>query len=110
MTSEVATIILAGGEGVRLRPLTQIRCKPAISFGGRYRLIDVAISNAINAKMTDIYVLSQFLASTLNNYLLEAYPSHNEKNAHLEILSPEDSPHGNVWYNGTADSVRQNLS
>ncbi len=107
--SEVATVILAGGEGTRLQPLTQIRCKPAISFGGRYRLIDVAISNAINAKMNDIYVLTQFLAASINNYLLEAYPTHGGREAHIEILSPEDSPHGNVWYKGTADSVRQNL-
>ena len=109
MNNKVATIILAGGEGTRLQPLTEIRCKPAVTFGGRYRIIDVAVSNAINSGFTDIFVLSQFLASTLNNYLLETYPSHNEGYAHLEVLSPEDSPHGNVWYKGTADSVRQNL-
>lgn len=106
----VATIVLAGGEGTRLKPLTQIRCKPAVTFGGRYRIIDVAISNAINSGFHDIYVLSQFLASTLNNYLLETFPTHSEGYAHVEVLSPEDSPHGNVWYKGTADAVRQNLA
>ncbi len=106
----VATIILAGGEGTRLKPLTQIRCKPAVTFGGRYRIIDVAISNAINSGLKDIYVISQFLASTLNNYLLETFPSHSEGSAHLEVLSPEDSPKGNIWYKGTADAVRQNLA
>ncbi len=108
--SDVVSIILAGGEGVRLKPLTQIRCKPAITFGGRYRLIDIAISNAINARIPEIYVLTQFLASTLNNYLLEAYQHNLENQTHIEVFSPEDSPHGNVWYKGTADSVRQNLS
>lgn len=108
--NSVATIILAGGEGTRLQPLTQIRCKPAVTFGGRYRIIDVAVSNAINSGFKDIYVISQFLASTLNNYLLETYPSKSDGHAHVEVLSPEDSPHGNVWYKGTADCVRQNLA
>lgn len=108
--SEVAAIILAGGEGTRLQPLTQIRCKPAMTFGGKYRIIDVAISNAIHSDITDIYVISQFLASTLNNYLLETYPSHSDSRAHVEVLSPEDSPYGNVWYQGTADCVRKNLA
>jgi glucose-1-phosphate adenylyltransferase len=110
-SSEVATIILAGGEGTRLKPLTEIRCKPAVTFGGRYRIIDVAISNAINAGFNDIYVLSQFLAASLTGYLLDTYTTDALFGAHLEVLTPEQSSdHKKMWYEGTADAVRKNLS
>ena len=108
MTREVATLILAGGVGARLQPLTTTRCKPAISFAGRYRLIDIAISNAINSGFTEIYILSQFLASSLTRYLMETYHTHN-KGINLEILVPEESCVQKVWYEGTADAVRKNL-
>ncbi len=109
-SSDVATIILAGGEGTRLKPLTEIRCKPAVTFGGRYRIIDVAISNSINAGFNDIYVLSQFLAASLTGYLLDTYSGDGMFGAHLEVLTPEQtSDHKKIWYEGTADAVRKNL-
>ncbi len=108
MTKEVATLILAGGEGARLQPLTTTRCKPAISFAGRYRLIDIAMSNAINSGFTEIYVLSQFLASSLTHYLMETYSPHIH-GLHLEILVPEQAGIQKIWYEGTADAVRKNL-
>jgi glucose-1-phosphate adenylyltransferase len=107
--SEVATIILAGGEGRRLQPLTQMRCKPAVNFAGRYRIIDIAISNAINARYKDIFILSQFLADSLNNYLINTYGDLKLLGANLKILSPKKTEEQNIWYQGTADAVRKNL-
>ncbi len=110
-TDDVASVILAGGEGVRLKPLTEIRCKPAVTFGGRYRIIDVAISNSIHAGFKDIYVLSQFLAASLTSYILETYSSAGFSGAHIEVLTPEQSSDNKkVWYEGTADAVRKNLT
>ena len=99
MHDHVAIVILAGGEGTRLKPLTETRCKPAITFGANHRIIDVALSNAIHANIPHIYVITQFLASTLNNYIATTY-----KNIHL--LPPPAS----YRYKGTADAVRKNLS
>lgn len=104
-----AVIVLAGGEGTRLQPLTETRCKPAISFGGRYRIIDVPLSNALHGGFKDIFVISQFLATSLNNYILDTYTSDSPHGAHIELLSPEENSKEKVWYNGTADAVRKNL-
>jgi glucose-1-phosphate adenylyltransferase len=91
--------ILAGGEGVRLRPLTEHRSKPAVPFGGRYRLIDVAISNALKPKWDRVFAITQFLAPSLNQYISETYGST------VSILSPKDK-----LYKGTADCIAAHLS
>lgn len=106
---QVACIVLAGGQGTRLFPLTQARCKPAVTFGGRYRLIDIPLSHALNAKIQNIYVISQYLASGLHQHILETYPLDLFHETKIHLLSPEETPQRKVWYNGTADAIRQNL-
>lgn len=109
LSEKVASIILAGGEGKRLYPLTKFRCKPAVSFGGLYRLIDIPISNSINAQIQNIYVLSQYLATSLHQHIIETYqldPFHLTK---IHLLSPEERAKGPEWYRGTGDAVRKNL-
>lgn len=106
---EIACIILAGGQGTRLFPLTKNRCKPAVSFGSRYRLIDIPLSHALNAQIPHIYVISQYLSSSLHQHILESYQLDLMREARLNLLSPEETADKKVWYNGTADAVRQNL-
>lgn len=106
---QVACIVLAGGQGTRLFPLTQNRCKPAVSFGSRYRLIDIPLSHALNAQIPHIYVISQYLSSSLHQHILETYQLDLMRNARLVLLSPEETSKKKVWYKGTADAVRQNL-
>ncbi|MBS0620732.1 MAG: NTP transferase domain-containing protein [Verrucomicrobia bacterium] len=109
LSGSVATIILAGGQGTRLFPLTQHRCKPAVSFGGHYRLIDIPISNALNAQIHRIFVISQYLASSLHEHIVETYPLDPFRALKIQLLSPEETPEHKTWYKGTADAVRQNL-
>lgn len=109
LTDRVACIILAGGQGTRLFPLTQHRCKPAANFGGRYRLIDVPISNSLNSNMNHIFVISQYFSSALNQHIQETFPLDHFQGGSLNLLCPEERPDGKVWYNGTADAVRKNL-
>ena len=105
----VSCIILAGGQGTRLFPLTQSRCKPAVSFGGRYRLIDIPLSHALNARIQNVYVISQYLASGLHQHILETYQLDLFRDSRIFLLSPEETLHRKVWYKGTADAIRQNL-
>jgi glucose-1-phosphate adenylyltransferase len=105
----IAVIILGGGEGKRLEPLTRARCKPAISFGGRYTLIDVPISHALSSGLRHIYVIGQYLASTLQKHLLQTYLHHGVAQNQIQMLVPEEREGGKVWYKGTADAIRQNL-
>ncbi|MBA2728665.1 MAG: glucose-1-phosphate adenylyltransferase [Parachlamydiaceae bacterium] len=107
--SEVTTIILGGGEGKRLFPLTQSCCKPNISFGGRYRLIDVPISSAINSGCHKIFVITQFLSTALHRHIIKTYSHFGFDSSGIEILSPELKPGKKSWFEGTADAVRQNL-
>lgn len=109
LTDRVACIILAGGQGTRLFPLTQHRCKPAVNFGGRYRLVDVPISNSLNSNMNHIYVISQYFSSALNQHIKETFPLDHFQGGSLNLLCPEERPDGKVWYEGTADAVRKNL-
>jgi len=106
---KVASVILAGGQGTRLYPLTQTRCKPAVCFGGRYRLIDIPISNSLNAQIHRIFVISQYFASSLHQHILETYQLDYFRQSKIQMLCPEETPYRKVWFEGTADAVRQNL-
>lgn len=105
----VATIVLAGGQGTRLFPLTAQRCKPAVAFGGRYRLIDIPLSNSLNARINQIYVISQYFASDLHQHILSTYKLDMFRDGRLELLTPQETLGGKSWFKGTADAVRQNL-
>lgn len=105
----VASIILGGGEGTRLHPLTLTRCKPAINFGGKYRLIDVPISNSIHANCDKIFILTQFLSSSLHHHIFQTYMQGGKAAEIIEILTAEQKPNHKSWFQGTADAVRQNL-
>lgn len=105
----VATVILAGGEGTRLFPLTVSRCKPAVCFGGHYRLIDIPISNSLNSRMRRIYIISQYFASGLHQHILSTYHLDQFQPGGFELISPEDTGQSKRWFKGTADAVRQSL-
>ena len=107
--NKIASIILGGGKGTRLFPLTKTRCKPAISFGGRYRIIDVPISNSLNSDINKIYVLTQFLSGNLHRHILDTYRFSYPSQGFIELLSAEQKLEKNSWFKGPADSVRQNL-
>ncbi len=108
-TARVAAIILGGGEGTRLHPLTLSRCKPAISFGAKYRLIDVPISHCIHAHLAHIYVITQFLSSSLHHHIARTYMESGKSRGKIDLLTAEQRPAERNWYQGTADAVRQNL-
>src|SRR5271169_1459564 len=105
----VASIILAGGQGSRLFPLTQTRCKPSVSFGGRYRLIDIPLSNSLNSHIEHIYVISQYFTSFLHQHIMETYPVDQSRASKIHLLSPEEKFENKNWYKGTADAIRQNI-
>lgn len=105
----VAAIILGGGQGNRLFPLTISRCKPAICFGGRYRLIDVPVSNAIHSGCQKIFIITQFLSTSLHRYISQTYNLGSLTSGFIDVLSSEERHSQQVWFQGTADAVRQNL-
>jgi len=105
----ICCLILGGGQGSRLFPLTQSRCKPAISLLGRYRLIDIPLSNALHSGIEKIFVLTQFLAASLHKHIFRTYRSHNTPSGFIELLAAEQKPEKSDWYQGTADAIRQNL-
>lgn len=102
-------VILAGGRGERLFPLTQHRAKPAVPFGGRYRLIDIVLSNFVNSGILSIYVLTQFKAQSLLEHLDRGWRTTDFLGEHFVIPVPAQMRLGDDWYQGTADSVYQNL-
>jgi glucose-1-phosphate adenylyltransferase len=106
---KVATIILAGGQGTRLFPLTSTRCKPAVSFGGRYRLIDVPLSNSLNSNINQIFVVSQYFVAELHQHILTTYQLDMFCTGGLELLTPQETSKGKAWFKGTADAIRQSL-
>src|SRR5262250_626414 len=104
--SHVVSIILAGGAGKRLFPLTQDRSKPAVPLGGKYRLIDVPISNCLNSGLKKIFVLTQFNSASLNRHIANTY---RFAEGFIEVLAAEQTMHNTNWFQGTADAVRQHL-
>ena len=107
--SRTAAIILGGGQGSRLFPLTLWRCKPAMHFGGHYRLIDVPISNAINSGCNKIYVITQYLSTSLHQHIFKTYRCDSFTSGFLELLPAEEKHQNRSWFAGTADAVRQNI-
>jgi len=107
MTSDTLAIILGGGQGSRLFPLTATRSKPAVPIGGKYRLIDVPISGCLHADIRRIYVLTQFNSASLNRHISNTYRLDRFSGGFVEILAAEQTPDNPNWYQGTADAVRQ---
>jgi glucose-1-phosphate adenylyltransferase len=107
MNNEVLAIILGGGQGSRLFPLTQHRSKPAVPIGGSYRLIDIPVSNCLHADIRRIFVLTQFNSASLNRHISQTYRMDPFSQGSVEILAAEQTPDNPNWYQGTADAVRQ---
>lgn len=107
--SQVLSIILGGGKGTRLFPLTQARAKPAVPFGGKYRLVDIPISNCINSALRQIYILTQFNSASLHMHLAHTYMFDSFSRGFVEILAAEQTFEHSGWYEGTADAVRKNF-
>ena len=105
--NDVLTIILGGGRGTRLFPLTQLRSKPAVPIGGKWRLIDIPISNCLHAGLERIYVLTQFNSASLNRHIARTYRMDVFSGGFVEVLAAEQTPEGERWFQGTADAVRQ---
>lgn len=102
-------IIMGGGAGTRLFPLTQDRAKPAVPIGGKYRLVDIPISNCLNSGIRSIYVLTQFNSTSLHRHINESYKFDAFNHSFVEILAAQQTHQHSAWYQGTADAVRQNL-
>ncbi|MEP6613481.1 MAG: glucose-1-phosphate adenylyltransferase [Mucilaginibacter sp.] len=109
MTSKVICIVLGGGQGSRLAPLTTTRSKPAVPIAGKYRLVDIPISNCLHSGIHRIYVLTQFNSASLNKHIKNTYHFSNFSEAFVDILAAEQTPTNVGWYQGTADAVRQSL-
>lgn len=105
----VLSIILGGGKGTRLFPLTQYRSKPAVPLGGKYRLIDIPISNCLNSGINRIYLLTQFNSVSLHQHIRQTYRFDRFDGGFVEILAAQQTMEGEAWYQGTADAVRKNL-
>jgi glucose-1-phosphate adenylyltransferase len=108
-STHVISIILAGGAGKRLFPLTQDRSKPAVPLAGKYRLIDIPISNCINSRLRRIFVLTQYNSASLNRHVTNSYRFDPFNGGHIEVLAAEQTMKSTRWFQGTADAVRQHL-
>lgn len=107
--AKVLSIILGGGKGTRLYPLTKERSKPAVPFGGRHRIVDIPISNCINSGFRQIYILTQFNSASLHMHISKAYNFDRFSHGFVEILAAEQTLEHSGWYEGTADAVRKNF-
>ncbi len=109
MKSSVIAIILGGGRGTRLHPLTKFRSKPAVPIAGKYRLVDIPISNCLNSDIRQIFVLTQFNSASLNRHIKNTYNFDVFSSGFVDILAAEQTPKSQNWFQGTADAVRQSL-
>lgn len=109
MTEKVLGVILGGGQGSRLAPLTLTRSKPAVPIGGKYRLVDIPISNCLNSGIHRMFVLTQFNSASLNKHIKNTYHFSHFSDAFVDILAAEQTPENPTWFQGTADAVRQTM-
>src|SRR5690348_14548184 len=107
--NDVLSLILGGGKGTRLYPLTKLRSKPAVPVAGKYRLIDIPISNCLNSGLNRIYVLTQFLSVSLHRHIANTYKFDVFGKGFVELLAAQQTNEAADWYQGTADAVRQNV-
>jgi glucose-1-phosphate adenylyltransferase len=108
-TSNVLSVIMGGGQGTRLFPLTRDRSKPAVPLAGKYRLVDIPISNCINSGLKRVYLLTQFNSASLHRHISQSYKFDHFSGGFVEILAAEQTFSDTSWYQGTADAVRKNL-
>jgi glucose-1-phosphate adenylyltransferase len=106
---KVVAVILGGGAGTRLSPLTSSRSKPAVPIAGKYRLVDIPISNCINSNINRMFVLTQFNSASLNKHIKNTYHFSAFSTGFVDILAAEQTPDNPGWFQGTADAVRQSL-
>jgi glucose-1-phosphate adenylyltransferase len=109
LSNSVVAVILGGGAGTRLYPLTASRSKPAVPIAGKYRLVDIPISNCINSNISRMFVLTQFNSASLNKHIKNTYIFSNFSRGFVDILAAEQTPDNPSWFQGTADAVRQSL-
>ncbi|MDE1193277.1 MAG: glucose-1-phosphate adenylyltransferase [Arachidicoccus sp.] len=109
MSDKIVAIILGGGAGTRLYPLTATRSKPAVPIAGKYRLVDIPISNCLNSDIQKMFVLTQFNSASLNKHIKNTYQFNAFSKGFVDILAAEQTPENNEWFQGTADAVRQSL-
>ena len=109
MSKSILAVILGGGAGTRLYPLTASRSKPAVPIAGKYRLVDIPISNCINSNINRMFVLTQYNSASLNRHIKNTYHFSAFSSAFVDILAAEQTPDNPTWYQGTADAVRQGL-
>jgi glucose-1-phosphate adenylyltransferase len=107
---DTVTMLLAGGQGERLYPLTELRSKPSVPFGGKYRIIDFALSNCLNSGLRRVYVLTQYKSDSLNQHLLEAWSIFNPELGEFIYSIPPQRKLNNDWYLGTANAIYQNMN
>ena len=109
INDKVLAIILGGGQGSRLHPLTEARSKPAVPIAGKYRLVDIPISNCINSDIKRMFVLTQFNSASLNRHIKDTYHFSFFSSAFVDVLAAEQTPANKGWFQGTADAVRQSM-
>jgi glucose-1-phosphate adenylyltransferase len=107
--SDVLSVVLGGGKGERLFPLTKLRSKPAVPLAGKYRLVDIPLSNSINSRIRKIFVLTQFNSASLNRHIAQTYAFDKFTDGFVNILAAEQTFENPYWFQGTADAVRQNV-